>query len=102
MAASDAMTLTCNEIFHFALTAAYPVFVQIAESLKTSFSDDDLTLMFLSPTAALKQPVSAFKLFLLDLPDKNSSHANRLTLPFFAFQTAEFQSPYSQADFLFY
>ena len=61
-----------------------------------------LTLFKISPTAANKSPVSAFKLFLLDLPDKNSSHANRLTLPFFAFQTAEFQSPYSQADFLFY
>ena len=29
----DPETLTCNEIFHFALTAAYPVFVQIDNCL---------------------------------------------------------------------
>ena len=32
----DPETLTCNEIFYFALTAAYPVFVQIDNRLLLS------------------------------------------------------------------
>jgi hypothetical protein len=61
-----------------------------------------LTLFKISLTAAHKSLVWGFHLALLNLPDKNSSRANRLTLPYFAFLTAECQSPYSQADFLFY
>ncbi|MDE5936479.1 MAG: hypothetical protein K2G83_03630 [Ruminococcus sp.] len=43
--ASDPYALTCNEIIHFLRYAANQRFVQIAESLKSSFPADDLTIV---------------------------------------------------------
>lgn len=65
----DPETLTCSEIFHFALTAAYWGFVQIDELLKSAISTDKPILLLLSPTSAHKSLVSGFQLLLLNLPD---------------------------------
>ena len=53
--------------------------MQIAEGLKLAIRFDNLFWLILSPTTAHKSLVSAFEMLLLNLPDKKSKPANRLT-----------------------